>query len=35
MIVVSNLFRSVMQYMIRVVTVWTFEPLVQWAQNVP
>jgi hypothetical protein len=35
MIVVSNLFRSVMQYMIRFVTVWAFGPLVQRAQNVP
>jgi hypothetical protein len=35
MIVVSNLFRSVMQYMIRLVTVWTIEPPVQRAQNVP
>ena len=34
-IVVSNLFRSVMQYMIRFVTLWTFEPLVQRTQNVP
>jgi hypothetical protein len=35
MIVLSNLFRSVMQYMVRIFTAWTLKSLVRWDQNVP